>query len=195
MKYIDIVNVVATTHLGRELDLELLSVALRDIGTVIYDRKKFPGLILKLDSGVSYLIFRTGKIVVVGCRNEEHVNEALKTLVKQISKVIGNLANKLTVHIQNIVAIADLGYEIDLESLSKKLKHSIYIPDEFPGLIYRSGVGKPSVLVFSSGRIVVAGATNIDTVRATVEEIHRLIEQEASSAEDVNTLDEELIQG
>lgn len=179
---VDVVNVVATTHLQRELDLDLLSIMLRDMGAVTYDRRRFPGLIVKLDDGVSYLIFRTGKIVVVGCRSEEHVNEAIRALVKQVAKVVGNLPSTLTVQIQNIVATADLGYEVDLETLSEKLEHSVYVPDEFPGLIYRSGVGKPSALVFSSGRIVVAGATSVDAAVAVVEEIRRLTEARKSSA-------------
>ncbi|MEM1731414.1 MAG: TATA-box-binding protein [Ignisphaera sp.] len=175
----DIVNVVATTHLQRELDLDLLSIVLRDVGEVIYDAARFPGLVLKLENGVSYLVFRTGKIVIVGCRSEEHVNEAVRFLVKQIGKVVGGLPAKLAVQIQNIVITADLGYEIDLETLSEKLKHSVYVPDEFPGLIYRSGIG-PSALVFSSGRIVVAGAMSIEAARVVVEEIHRLASGESS---------------
>ncbi|MEM1694241.1 MAG: TATA-box-binding protein [Ignisphaera sp.] len=171
---IDIVNIVASTHLHRELDLDLLSLVMRDIGTVIYDKERFPGLILKTSDRVSYLVFRTGKIVVVGCRNENHIEKAIKDLVKQISKVVGDIPSSLSVKIQNIVATIDLGYDIDLETLSERLEHSVYIPDEFPGLVYRAGVGKPSALIFSSGRIVVTGATSIEDIEALVNEIHRI---------------------
>jgi len=171
---IDIVNIVASTHLHRELDLELLSLALREIGTVIYDKERFPGLILKTSDRVSYLVFRTGKIVVVGCKSEEHIEKAIKMLIKQISKVFGDIPSSLSVKIQNIVATADLGYEIDLETLSERLEHSVYIPDEFPGLVYRAGAGKPSVLIFSSGRIVITGATSVEDIDAIVNEIRRI---------------------
>lgn len=173
---IEVVNIVATTHLKKELDLELLTVVLDDVGTVKYDPSRFPGLILRVN-GVAYLIFRTGKVVIVGCKNEEHIHEAVKKLVKYISRVISGIPEKLTIQIQNIVMTAELGHEVDLETLSEKLEHVIYVPEEFPGLIYKSGVGKPSALIFSTGKVVIVGASSVEDAEKVIAEIESTIKK------------------
>lgn len=167
---VEVVNIVATTHLGKRLDLELLSTALRDLGDASYDPDRFPGLVVRT-GGRAFLVFRTGKVVVVGCKSFEEVEESIEAIVRKIGGVVGDLPHSYRIQIQNMVATVELGREIDLETLSEKLEHSLYIPEEFPGLIYKPGVGKPSALVFSTGRIVVVGATSIDDVEELVKEI------------------------
>lgn len=172
----EVVNVVATTHVGVELDLDLLSVALSDMGSVSYDRSRFPGLVLKVGR-VAYLVFRTGRVVVVGCRSTDEVQEAVRRLLRRIQLHVPGVPSRVHVQIQNMVLTIDLGRRVDLERLSTKLERSIYIPDDFPGLIYKSGIGKPAALVFSSGRIVVVGATSVEDAEEVVREITSAAEE------------------
>lgn len=171
---LSVVNMVATTHIGRSLDLDLLSVVLRDVGDVKYEPDRFPGLIVK-SKNVGYLIFRTGKVVVVGCKSVEEVDAAVRRILRAVSSVVGDVPNDYTIQIQNLVVTAELGREVDLETLSERLEHSMYIPEEFPGLIYKPGVGKPSALIFSTGRVVVVGATSVEDAQRVVREIEATV--------------------
>lgn len=63
--------------------------------------------------------------------------------------------------IQNIVASCDVGYSIKLEALKETqegLSRSHYEPELFPGLIYKMEEPKVVLLIFTSGKIVLAGA-------------------------------------
>lgn len=63
--------------------------------------------------------------------------------------------------IQNIVASSDVGFSIKLESLQeehKKIARCHYEPELFPGLIYKMEQPKVALLIFASGKIVLAGA-------------------------------------
>ncbi len=59
--------------------------------------------------------------------------------------------------IENVVASASLTQPLDLVALSKVL-NSNYIPERFPGLIYRDKSFKATLMIFNSGRIICAGA-------------------------------------
>ncbi len=57
-------NVVGSTSLEQELDLETLADDLEDIS---YDPEQFPGLVYRtIDSKATSLIFRSGKLVCTG---------------------------------------------------------------------------------------------------------------------------------
>ena len=70
-------------------------------------------------------------------------------------------ANLTEFKIQNIVACCDVGFSIKLENLQgehKKFARCHYEPELFPGLIYKMENPKVALLIFTSGKIVLAGA-------------------------------------
>jgi transcription initiation factor TFIID TATA-box-binding protein len=73
-----------------------------------------------------------------------------------------------TISVENVVASATAGQELDLETLSVDLPGAEYNPDRFPGLIYRQTEPKSSTLLFRSGKIVSTGAQSVDDVKAAV---------------------------
>ncbi len=66
--------------------------------------------------------------------------------------------NEFNINIENVVASANLNQNIDLQSIARAFPTVEYKPDQFPGLVYR--LKKPTVatLVFSTGRLIIAGA-------------------------------------
>ncbi len=68
------------------------------------------------------------------------------------------LRNEFNINIENVVASANLNQNIDLDSIVRAFPSVEYKPDQFPGLVYR--LKKPSVatLVFSTGKLIIAGA-------------------------------------
>ena len=81
---------------------------------------------------------------------------------------------KLTVTVVNIVASATLGHPLNLNMVKRVLPNSQYNPRRFPAVIYYLRERKSSALIFSSGKIVCAGAKN---ERQAKEVLKRIIEK------------------
>jgi len=67
--------------------------------------------------------------------------------------------------IENVVASAFLGSELNLQELAISLEGAEYEPERFPGLIYRMKEPKTATLLFHSGKVVCTGARSSDQVR------------------------------
>ena len=174
MEY-EISNIVATANLGTEIKLEVAMEFLRTVGKVTYVRRKFPGLVVKLRNRMSVLLFRTGKMVIAGGRSIDDVKRAVKDVLRALRPALSDLPNALEVQIQNIVARADLGAEINLERLSGEMPGARYDPDQFPGLIYNPGFDKPTTLVFRTGKVVIVGAKSEEEIADIVKELKKYI--------------------
>jgi transcription initiation factor TFIID TATA-box-binding protein len=73
--------------------------------------------------------------------------------------------------IQNIVASANLGAEIDLNHLSNVMAGADYNPENFPGLVFRQKNPKTATLIFSSGKIVCTGSKTIKQLYQSIENV------------------------
>jgi len=62
------------------------------------------------------------------------------------------------INIQNVVATASVGQNFDLRSIAGTIPGVEYRPETFPGLVYRLKKPKTATLIFSSGKMVCAGA-------------------------------------
>lgn len=168
---IKIENIVATTSLGKELDLQKILSAL--VGAQ-YDTARFPGLVYRMKSPkVAMLLFRSGKIVCTGGKTLEEVHTALDLLVKQISSAGMPITRKPEIIVQNIVASADLGCVINLTAvaISLSLEKVEYEPEQFPGLVYRLDKPKVVMLIFGSGKVVCTGARKSEDIELAVEQV------------------------
>ncbi len=144
---ITIQNVVASATLAEDLDLPKIEAGLE--GTE-YNKMKFPGLVYRIkDPKVCFLIFTTGKVVCTGSRNVENVYIAITNLTNTL-KSIGceRIDTKPEIHVQNIVASADLDAQLNLNSIVMAfgIENVEYEPEIFPGLVYRIKVPKLVVL-------------------------------------------------
>src|SRR5579875_2009102 len=84
MVKIRIENVVASTSLGDELDLQ--SIALNLDGAE-YEPEQFPGLIYRLKvPRTAILLFRSGKVVCTGAKSMKEVEDSIHTVAQQIKK-------------------------------------------------------------------------------------------------------------
>ena len=74
---------------------------------------------------------------------------------------------KPTFKIENIVASAELGLELDLYTIASKVSDVEYEPEQFPGAILKLKEPKTSLLLFKNGKIICTGArTKADVKRA-----------------------------
>jgi transcription initiation factor TFIID TATA-box-binding protein len=168
---IKIENMVATTSLGKELDIQKMLTALEGAR---YDTTRFPGLVYRMKSPkVAILLFRSGKVVCTGGKNIEDVHTAFDILVKQITAAGIPIGRNPLITVQNIVASTDLGGVINLNAvaISLSLEKVEYEPEQFPGLVYRLEKPKVVMLIFGSGKMVCTGAKKTEDVELAVERV------------------------
>ena len=172
MAKIKIENVVASTSLGQELDLQTIALGLDGAE---YEPETFPGLIYRLkDPKAAALLFRSGKVVCTGAKSLEHVKVAVSKVTKEIDKIGVKIRGEPKIEVQNIVASSDLGQEIDLNAIAITLglDRVEYEPEQFPGLVYRIDEPKVVLLLFGSGKMVCTGAKKPQDVMAAVLKIN-----------------------
>ena len=167
---IKIENVVASTDIKKIISLDKLLTILEDSE---YEPEQFPGLVYRLaEPRVATLIFRSGKIICVGARSTAAAKEALRKTVKNIKKIgIRVNENNIKVKIENIVVAVNLERDLNLDQLAFQLEDSEYEPEQFPGLVYRIYEPKVAFLLFSSGRVVCAGAKSLNDVKKAVKKL------------------------
>lgn len=164
-------NVVASTSLGQELDLNAIEDALEGAE---YNPQQFPGLVYRLkDPKTATLLFRSGKVVCTGAKNLEEVKVAISKVKKDLRKANIEIQIEPKIEVQNIVASSDLGQEINLNTvaITLGLEKVEYEPEQFPGLVYRLDSPKVVVLLFGSGKMVCTGAKVPEDVDRAVKKI------------------------
>ncbi|CAI2368177.1 unnamed protein product [Moneuplotes crassus] len=156
-------NIVSTVDMKCKLDLKTIALNARNTE---YNPKRFAAAIMKIrNPKTTALIFSSGKMVCTGAKSEEDSKKAAKKYAKTI-KNMGFDVKFTDFKVQNIVASADVGFAIRLESLSHKhVDFCQYEPEIFPGLIYRIYEPKVVVLIFVSGKIVLTGAKTREQIK------------------------------
>ena len=149
-------NIVASVTVGEAIDLDAVVM---NFPSVEYRPEQFPGLVFRLEKPkTTTLIFRSGKMVCTGAKSTRDVQEAVEKIL-QVMKEKGIINHgEPRIQIQNIVATATLGGDIDIEKAAYMLGRTMYEPEQFPGLIYRMDEPKVVFLIFASGKVVIVGA-------------------------------------
>lgn len=175
---IEIQNVVASTGIGQELDLEALA---EDLPGADFNPDNFPGLVYRTqDPKAAALIFRSGKIVCTGAKSIDDVHEALGIIFQKLRDLHIPVEEDPDITVQNIVSSADLGHTLNLNALAigLGLEDVEYEPEQFPGLVYRMDDPDVVILLFGSGKIVITGgkrtADAAEAVSVIVERIDDL---------------------
>jgi transcription initiation factor TFIID TATA-box-binding protein len=168
---ITIENVVASTGIGQELDLQ--SVAM-DLEGADYDPEQFPGLVYRTtDPKSAALIFRSGKIVCTGAKSTDAVHESLHHVFDKLRALSIPVEDDPEIVVQNIVTSADLGHDLNLNAIAigLGLENIEYEPEQFPGLVYRLDEPPVVALLFGSGKLVVTGGKKPEDAAEAVDVI------------------------
>lgn len=172
MSRIEIQNVVASSTIADELDLNALAAALPGAE---YEPTRFPGLVLRMENPkTAALLFRSGKMVCTGAKKVEDVGRAIKNVCDRIEKAgVKNVHANPKIDIQNIVATSNLGSELNLNAVAVGLglEQVEYEPEQFPGLVYRMKEPKVVLLLFGSGKLVCTGARKPEDAETAVAKI------------------------
>ncbi len=172
---IKIVNIVASVDIRQPLDLKAI---VKKFKNAEYSPNKFPGVTYRIKNPKSaILLFRTGKMVCSGTRSIEEAHEAVHTAIRELNAQGVEIINEPEITVQNLVASIDFNCKIDILEMFDTVENTMYEPEQFPGLIYRMKDPKAVLLLFSSGRVVCAGARSKAMVYEAVEKMYNLVKE------------------
>jgi transcription initiation factor TFIID TATA-box-binding protein len=171
---IEIQNVVASVTINQRFDLiEILKV----FRNAEYNPKRFPGLVIRIKQPkAAILIFSSGKMVCAGTKSEAQAKKAVYKIIEDLKDKGIKVVAEPEITIQNMVASANLQKNVDLEAAADLLENIMYEPEQFPGLIYRMRDPKTVLLIFTSGKLVCAGAKNEDIINESVIKLHEILD-------------------
>lgn len=177
---VEVVNIVASTNLGRELDLEAISddtdlQEMRDVESIELNRQSGERILMQLiDVDPIGILSRKGSFIIAGAHSfddlEETTDSFLDVFVR--SKMIGSLEG-IEMTIQNVVCTGNLDRDINLNALGLDLglENIEYEPEQFPGLVYRASDINGTILIFASGKVVITGVRSVEEAEADMENL------------------------
>ena len=151
-------NIVATYHLGCQLDLNDIEAK---VPLTLYTPKLFSGLLLRVlqPYKAHCQLYKNGKMTVNGARTLRSARRLARRFCSLLCD-IGYPAVISDFKVVNMVACCNFGHRLRLELLSKKLG-VLYHPDIFPGLSVR--LDGCTAVLFHSGKANFLGAkTKLD---------------------------------
>ncbi|HEB37192.1 MAG TPA: TATA-box-binding protein [Thermoplasmatales archaeon] len=171
MPHVEVENIVASTSFADKLDLDVIAQELEDAE---YEPEQFPGLVYRLkEPKTATLLFRSGKANCTGAKTIEDVRKTVDIIAKKLKDMGIEVYKNPEIVIQNIVAISDLGTELNLNDVAMGLglENVEYEPEQFPGLVYRLREPRVAMLLFGSGKIVCTGARKVEDVSRAVDKL------------------------
>ena len=166
-------NIVASTTFADKLDLDMIAQSLEEAE---YEPEQFPGLIFRIKNPkTATLLFRSGAANCTGAKNIEDVRKAIDIIAEKLRELGMSIHKNLEIVVQNMVATADLGGDLNLNEVAVGLglENVEYEPEQFPGLVYRLNDPKVALLLFGSGKIVCAGARKTEDVSLAVDKVSK----------------------
>ncbi|MDI6806387.1 MAG: TATA-box-binding protein [Candidatus Aenigmarchaeota archaeon] len=168
-------NIVASTTFETEIPLEKIVSKYEDVE---YEPEQFPGAVYRIRKPrAAALIFGSGKIVCTGARSIRDVKTVLKKVARMVKSVRVKVPKKYEVQIENIVASAKFDARLNLDKIAYGFESAEYEPEQFPGLVYRMTTPKVAFLLFTSGKIICTGVSNVKDVKRSIEKLSNELER------------------
>ena len=126
-----VVNVVASTRVAEELDLPDIAIQLH----CEYEPEQFPGVVYRVkDPKLAILMFRSGRAVCTGGKNEENIHEGIKRMIGDLrgAGIKTWETSDVEIEVQNMVATYALHYPEDYEGKARMDDHTLKIKEGDP---------------------------------------------------------------
>lgn len=174
---VEIVNISAGGDIHREVDLKELSDEL-ELPMVDFDENANRLLLRYRTGGPLLILFRTGKYILRGGDSYDGCYEA-RDKFHEILVDCGllNDTNNIDFQIQNVVCTEDLGMTVELELLAEELglNYVDYEPEQFPGLVYRPPDRDYTLMIYSSGKLIITGAPSEEVAEQAMVEFQEYV--------------------
>jgi transcription initiation factor TFIID TATA-box-binding protein len=177
MTDIEVVNIVGSADLQREVDIKTLA---EDASLPVsnYDPKSNASFFRFEEDEELVIMYTSGKYILRGgdeFKKTYEVNNQLLDFLKRMGLEI----EPTELDINNVVAVGNIDQEINLNTLMIELgmEKVEYEPEQFPGLVYRPDQTNCVLIVFGTGKIVITGGRTEEEDQKAFEAIKKQIEQ------------------
>lgn len=166
---------------------------------VQFNLKKFAAVILRFkDPKIAILIFEEGKIVCTGAKEHNQARTLVYEIVETLKSKGYTQISQSQLETENLVTSTTLPWKID----QKKFHESntvlcSYDPQQFPGISFRHpSLGRLTMLIFQSGKVVITGAKSMENVRKALNLLYgfvvvcRIIKSPSDECEDSSKMTE-----
>jgi TATA-box binding protein (TBP) (component of TFIID and TFIIIB) len=125
--FIEDENAVCTASLGTQLPLQPIAA----VTGGRYDPWRFPAVLSRqADTRTVSWIYATGKVVVVGAKNETVGFEAINSIAKMLWDTLRIKCSTYNFQMVNLVSSFKLPWSLDLDEMAKVLQHSLLTQHE-----------------------------------------------------------------
>lgn len=178
-----VVNMVVSGTLGLELDVESVVGDLDAASTSTAPGRAY---LSQRDDDPTVMVFRSGAITVAGATTKEEVEQQVRWFVDAVSELgisvnVDVVLDSLSVKYVVVRDDFESSIELTAAAVALGLEATEYEPEQFPALIYRPENAPCTVLIFSTGRVLVTGVE-------TKQNAESILESVASSLSDANIL-------
>jgi len=174
---VSVENVVATSGLDIELDLDALSA---DLHGAQYRPDNFNGVIYRQQEPKSTsLIFRSGKVVCTGSDSSQSARQSIEQVFERLSDLGIDTSSADPIEVVNVVCSSEIDQKLNLNAVAIGLgiENVEYEPEQFPGAIYRIDSIGVAVLLFASGKVVVVGASEFKEAQKGVDHMIQKLDE------------------
>jgi transcription initiation factor TFIID TATA-box-binding protein len=162
----EVVNIVASGTLGREVDIRAVG---EDISAVEVksqtDEYKTPAAYIRKQKDSPLItVYESGSYHISGAKSVDGAVKTKDWFVGELKR-IGVKDIKATFAVKNVVVVGDLEETVDLNRLAVQfgLERVEYEPEQFPGMVYRPNEIESVFLIFASGRVVIPGSSSAES--------------------------------
>ena len=169
----NIVNIVANTKIEQKLDLNKLN---HELDNCEYEPDVYFALIHRFTNPkLSILINRSGKIIFTGAKSIKDIENVRNKFYNEL-ELLGYHPIKNEISITNIVTIATLGRNIDIDKIARSSYMIDFNPETFPGLILKNKNPKFTSQIFNNGKFTIIGLKRFEDIEPAIDSIKKIIE-------------------
>jgi transcription initiation factor TFIID TATA-box-binding protein len=173
----EIASTMGTGSFGRELDLRLLIDELEKTAQFPFESNfTSEGMVTIYlgDDSPAYTLYRTGSFQIRGTKTKTDLKEAESRLRTLLSDVGVEMPDYEFRHVTSVF-VGTLDTDVNLEALAIALglENTEYEPEQFPAIIYRPPEFAVTLLVFSTGKVIVGGTTDREEVGSALQHVEK----------------------
>lgn len=171
----EIVSTMGSGTLGRELDLRSLAEGIKEGAETQLDINFTSDGMVTLyfgENSPAYTLYRTGSFQIRGAKTEKALAEAesrLRTILSDVGLVVADYEFS---HVTSVfVGTLDIDVHLETLAIALGLEKTEYEPEQFPAVIYRPPEFAVTLLIFSTGKVIVGGTTDWDEANSALQDL------------------------
>lgn len=176
---ITVANIVGSGDLNVELDLTALhkdEILTRQpvISSVEHSRRRGNRLNIRYNIDASLgVLAPTGIYIITGATSRGVMEQARRAIVNALVDVDMVTDPPEDFEVRNLVCTADIGKDLNLNKIMIELgmENVEYEPEQFPAAVYRSPSVDCTILIFSTGKVVITGVLEEETAEEALDSL------------------------